>query len=113
MTTKPRAAGELGPLFAAASAPVRGDEPPHAHAHTRAGARAYTHARADAQEAAGKDAEVAARVLAAALNRVGERRAYLAAMVAAARSAQVPDEAIRARLVIAGLPEAEIAAALA
>ena len=109
MTSRPRPAVDLGPVFEDPSAPSR--EPAGAGAHPRT--RAHTRPRADAQASAGMDVEVGGRALAAALKRAGERRADLAALVTAARSAQVPDEAIRAHLLIAGLPEAEISAALA
>lgn len=111
MTSRPKSAADLGPLFADPSAPLR-DEPAGARPGAGARARAYTRTRADAQESAGMDVEVGARALAATLKRADERRADLAALVAAARSARVADEAIRAHLVLAGLPEGEISAAL-
>jgi len=69
--------------------------------------RAYTRARVDPQGGTGRDVEVAALALAAALQRVRERRDALAATVAAARAGGVGDTTIRAHLVIAGLPESE------
>ena len=109
---RPRAAADLGPLFADPSAPVR-DEAAGARPRAGAGARADTRPRAEAQQSAGMDVEVGGRALAATHKRAGERRADLAALVAAARSAELADEAIRAHLVLAGLPDAEIVAALA
>ncbi len=112
MTSRPKPAADLGPLYADPSAPTREPEGLRAGAGAHPRARAYTRPRANPQEGAGMDLEVAGRALVAALKKVGERRDALAACVAAARAVQVVDEEIRARLVVAGLPEADVTAAL-
>lgn len=119
MTAKPRPAAALPSPYANPSAITRDqpgpDQPPHALADAPAHARAYTRAGANAQvpAAAGRNVEAAGRALVAALAKVQERQDALAAAIAVARASGVPDKDIRARLVIAGLLEADVQEALA
>lgn len=105
-STRPKPVGALGSVFTHPS-PVTRDEDDGDP--TRAGARAS----AGNGAVTGRDVEVAARAVAAAITRLEERRAALAAMVAAARAAQLSDAIIRSYLVVAGLEPADVDAAMA
>lgn len=116
MTARPRRATALPSPFDKPS-PVTRDEEEEgtpAGSHARAHARASTRSGLDVQVAAlaSQQVQITGLTLAAALARVDERRASLAAAVAMAREAGVPDASIRARLVIAGLVDEDVAEAL-
>lgn len=118
MTAKPKPAGALPSPYANPSAITREhpapDQPPQLPADAPARARAYTRRGVNAQvpAAAGRNVDTAARALVAALARMHERQDALAAAIAVARASGVQDKDIRARLVIAGLLEADVQEAL-
>jgi len=107
-STKPKSVRALASPYEHPSPVVRGstaDDLTRARAHAREG-------NGGPPTVTGRDVEVAARAVVAAITRLAERREALAAMVIAARASQLSDAVIHGYLVVAGLEPADVEAAL-
>lgn len=108
-STAPKPAKALASPFDRPSPVVRKTPRPAPPSRTPARTRARTKTTA----VTGRDVEIGARAVVSAIDRLAERREALRAVVAAARASQLSDAVIHANLVVSGLDQADIDAALA
>jgi len=101
-----------GSVFTNPSPVTRDDGGPHTHAGARPGESGGNGATPAPAGVTGRDLGLAALSVVAAIARLRERREALAATVAGARASQHSDAVIRAHLVVNGLEQDEIDAAM-